>query len=97
MAFIEDIVGADEPQKRVSKEEANYRQAQGDEACASCKFFLPPEACQLVEGLIDPNGVSDLFEPKEPEGQEATGAPQPDPAALASALFGGGPAGGPQQ
>lgn len=46
--------------------DAGYRQAETPEmSCQTCAHFQAPDACELVAGRIDPNGVSDLFEPLE--------------------------------
>jgi len=47
---------------KVSQDVANYRPATGNDSCSVCKHFLPPDACELVDGMISPGGVSDLFE-----------------------------------
>lgn len=60
--------------QKVSQEEANYRPATAQDlaagrSCETCKHFKPEEnSCYVVEGDIQPNMVSDLFEPVTPEG-----------------------------
>ena len=51
---------------RKSKEWSKYRPADvgSAESCVTCRFFLPMyNACTVVEGLIEPNFTSDLYEP----------------------------------
>jgi len=59
--------------KKVSKEEANYREQQNDDSqrdrkqsCDMCKFNLPAEQiCHLVEGNVNnENGISKYFSPR---------------------------------
>ncbi len=59
--------------KKISKEEANYRNQEGiisqdgsHQSCIKCKFNLPDEKkCHIVEGEIDNEyGVSKFFSPK---------------------------------
>lgn len=47
--------------------DVNYRMADTPEmSCMACKHFIADSACDVVAGRIDPNGVSDLFEPGVP-------------------------------
>lgn len=51
---------------KVSKQNANYRPATGQETCRNCKFFIyASRQCQVVEGPIDQDFTSDLYQPKE--------------------------------
>lgn len=44
-------------QAKVSKQVARYQdQPKNGQACAGCRFFQPPNACERVEGEISPNG-----------------------------------------
>lgn len=67
---IIDQVGSKTPKSAV-----NYRPAEGAMSCANCKHFAPPQACEIVDGVINPNGVSNAFEPATE--QESGNAPQP--------------------
>lgn len=33
--------------------------------CGSCEYFSEPNACQKVEGIIQPEACCNLFSPKE--------------------------------
>lgn len=47
----------------ISKLEANYTDvASGQEKCKFCKHFDPPNSCNIVEGLINPDGWCKYFE-----------------------------------
>jgi len=51
-----------------SKEDANYRDAEGSERCGRCAHFLrgmtrdAGAGCEVVAGVIEPDMVSDYFE-----------------------------------
>ena len=56
---------------KISKGKANYRPSTSDiENCKNCRLFLydttgnGKHGCQVIEGLINPNFVSDLFQPQ---------------------------------
>lgn len=69
----------------VPQAEANYREAEAPgQQCSTCQNFKGPTSCQLVEGVVQPEGVCDLFSP----GGEAA---MP---ALEDALLAGIPMGG---
>lgn len=53
----------------LGKNEANYRKGTDLESCATCKNFLPPNACKLVDGVIAPNGLSDMYESADASSQ----------------------------
>jgi hypothetical protein len=41
----------------MSKAAAGYRDTpNGIQMCATCTLFVPPHACKIVDGEIDPNG-----------------------------------------
>jgi hypothetical protein len=40
------------PQKVVKYQDTSI----GDEMCSGCELFVPPHSCQLVDGIISPNG-----------------------------------------
>jgi hypothetical protein len=42
---------------KVSMSAAGYKDSpNGDQKCANCRTFTPPNACRRVEGNISPNG-----------------------------------------
>jgi high potential iron-sulfur protein len=50
---------------KVSKEAAQYQSApKGDQFCGDCAQFMPPTACQVVEGKISPRGWCRLWAKK---------------------------------
>lgn len=50
----------------LTKEETNYRLAEGRERCGRCTMFLPKQmACTLVKGTIRPMDTCDRFVPKK--------------------------------
>jgi hypothetical protein len=56
---------APEEADKVSKAEANYRNAgSSDTTCGSCRHYLGDGICELVDGLVSTKGVSDLWEPR---------------------------------
>ncbi|MDD5328923.1 MAG: hypothetical protein PHX38_02885 [Sulfuricella sp.] len=51
--------------KKVSKAQAKYQEKpKGQQQCAVCNNFVPPNSCNLVEGKISPSGWCTLFTPK---------------------------------
>lgn len=81
----------------ISKEAANYRK--GDPAgdrCETCGHYRAGAGmCELVEGQINPGGISDYFEPIQgKDGREPPGVPggeqQLPPPGIEEMLFGGG-------
>lgn len=51
---------------KYSKVEANYRAAGSSKTrCGACKFYQGQGICSQVEGNISPNGVSDVFQPRD--------------------------------
>lgn len=53
-------------QSKVSKETAKYQDSPKDgNKCSGCQFFQDPDACQLVEGPISPDGWCALYAPKQ--------------------------------
>jgi hypothetical protein len=40
------------PQKVVKYQDTSI----GGEMCSGCELFVPPHSCQLVDGIISPNG-----------------------------------------
>ena len=52
-------------QAKTSKEKANYQSSpKGGQKCSECKFFIPENRCQRVEGEISPHGWCMFFTPK---------------------------------
>lgn len=52
-------------QPNFSQADAMYQtMPKGDQRCGLCSSFAPPNACQLVQGTISPNGWCQLFSPK---------------------------------
>lgn len=51
------------PRKPKDDKLVKYRRADGEQSCATCRFFIPGySACSVVEGWIDGDGVSDFYE-----------------------------------
>lgn len=49
---------------KISKERANYQESSGEHKCENCRFFnYTKKKCEVVEGSIDMNFVSDLYQP----------------------------------
>ena len=56
---------ADEPQK-VAKDIVGYQDHPSNgQQCSGCVHFRPPNACELVEGNISPNGWCGVFAAKQ--------------------------------
>jgi hypothetical protein len=52
-------------QTKISQEAAKYQaQPKGQQSCAVCANFQPPNACKFVQGTISPNGWCLLFAAK---------------------------------
>lgn len=52
---------------KYGKDEVNYRPAGSAKTrCGACKFYQGTGICSQVEGNISPNGVSDVFQPRDP-------------------------------
>ncbi len=52
-------------QSKTPKKVAKYQDhPNGGKECSKCRFFLPPQSCQLVAGNISPNGWCSFFAPK---------------------------------
>jgi hypothetical protein len=55
-------VAAQTPPK-VSRAVAKYQDTpRGGMSCAACTFFRSPASCQVVEGVVSPNGWCQLFD-----------------------------------
>lgn len=49
-------------QQKQSQADAKYQdKPQGQDKCDGCSLFQAPEACQVVEGKISPNGWCQLY------------------------------------
>lgn len=57
---------------RLSQIEADYSPlgASGTQGCATCRWFDGRGGCHVVQGLIQPTGISKLFMPAMPESEE---------------------------
>lgn len=59
--------------KKISKQEANYREADSNKRCGNCDMFVPPLRklgiydgnCTLVRGVIFADDVCDHWEKKK--------------------------------
>ena len=52
-------------QQKISQATAKYQdQPKGNQSCATCVNFQPPNACKFVEGTISPTAWCMLFAPK---------------------------------
>jgi hypothetical protein len=52
-------------QQKLAQDVAKYQdQPKGQQSCAGCVNFQPPNACKFVQGTISPNGWCQLFSPK---------------------------------
>lgn len=53
-------------QEKVSKADAKYQdQPKGEQRCAICLQFQPPNSCKIVEGQISPKGWCQFFAGRE--------------------------------
>ena len=56
------VVSQTAAQVKITQATANYQDTpKGDQRCAGCANFQPPNACKFVEGHISPNGWCQLF------------------------------------
>lgn len=70
---LRETMAANDAGKK-KQSQVNYRPAENDQtACGVCANFQPPNQCALVYGDISPTGTCDLFQPKQPEGQQPGG------------------------
>jgi hypothetical protein len=54
-----------EAQKKMAPKMVQYQQTpKKDQKCSVCLQFVPPDACKLVEGKINPEGWCSLFAAK---------------------------------
>ncbi len=52
-------------QTKISQAAAKYQNTpKGQQSCATCVNFQPPNACKFVEGTISPNGWCLMFAAK---------------------------------
>jgi len=57
---------AAQAQEKIKKTEALYQDhPRGQQRCEICLQFLPPNQCQLVEGMITAKGYCQFFAAKE--------------------------------
>ena len=51
-------------QPKISKVAVNYQDhPDGEKRCDKCVQFLPPDACKVVDGAINPQGSCRIFVP----------------------------------
>jgi len=71
---------------QVSPEEAQYKPPQSEPfMCGTCEYFMDPNSCQKVGGVINPEGICKLYENGGAESQAGQGMP-----AMGGAPMGGG-------
>lgn len=53
---------------KLSQDEANYDPfgASGGQGCATCRWFMWPNSCYMVDGMISPSGLSNEYKSLEP-------------------------------
>lgn len=51
--------------ERLHKDVAGYLPPSGGFLCGRCDYFHAPDACELVEGLINPQGCCNLWRPRD--------------------------------
>jgi len=52
-------------QTKIAQAMVQYQKTpKGDQQCSKCAQFVAPNACQIVDGTIDPNGWCIAFAPK---------------------------------
>ncbi len=50
---------------KVSQAAVSYQDSpKGSASCANCRLFEPPNACQVVDGTISPNGWCKIWSKK---------------------------------
>jgi F0F1-type ATP synthase membrane subunit c/vacuolar-type H+-ATPase subunit K len=58
-------VGRAAAQSKIAQAAAKYQNTpKGQQSCAVCVNFQPPNACKFVDGTISPKGWCMLFAPK---------------------------------
>ncbi len=63
LALALETLGEARAQQKLSKQDAAYQDTpKGDHLCSGCTQFQPPNACNVVEGDINPRGWCKLFE-----------------------------------
>jgi hypothetical protein len=68
-AILGAATGPAAAQLKVSKEAVAYQdQPDGNQRCSICVHFVAPNACQIVEGPISPQGYCRLFGPASQNG-----------------------------
>jgi hypothetical protein len=59
------VITRADAQQKISQAAAKYQdQPKGQQNCAVCANFQPPNACKFVQGKISPNGWCQLFAAK---------------------------------
>ncbi len=52
-------------QTKMSQASASYQDSpKGQQSCATCALFTPPDGCKMVEGTISPHGWCSVFTAK---------------------------------
>lgn len=55
---------------QLAKKAVNYRKGDEDMDCAGCKHFVQPSSCEVVQGLISPSALCDMFDAQDDEGEQ---------------------------
>jgi hypothetical protein len=64
-AVVATAVSQAKAQQKISQNDAKYQSTpKGQQRCDGCINFQPPNACNFVEGEINPSGWCQLFYPK---------------------------------
>lgn len=61
---------------KVPMADVRYRQGDEQASCGVCANFVPPDACQIVAGRVEPQGMCDAY---EPPGAQQAGPPMSAP------------------
>lgn len=51
----------DNPASKLSKDSVDYSEGMGETRCRNCAHFIPPAACEIVRGPIDPEFWCERF------------------------------------
>ena len=80
---------------QISPAEAQYKPPQADPfMCGTCEYFMDPNSCQKVGGVINPEGICKLYESGGAEAMAGGGMPPMMGGAPKGAPVGGPPKGG---
>lgn len=65
VAAVDTAITRAGAQQKLSQAVAKYQdQPKGQQSCAVCANFQPPNACKFVQGTISPNGWCQLYAAK---------------------------------